>query len=347
MRVVFFAGGDETPAARYRVRQFIPVFERQGISCAFYGAYGSSYNRVAPTLAGPFYKLASRMKRALLMANVRGYDVVFLQRTALPDTALPELLSSHLNPRIIFDFDDAIYLRSDGGEGRLRARTMTTMARISKAIIVGNAHLAARVGHADKTHVIPTVIDTDRYTPGRGSSGERVVIGWMGTASNFDSLRSVLPALKTVLERNRRAVVRIVSNARLREVSGWERTEQRAWAADREIDDLRSFDIGIMPLLDNEMSRGKCGFKLILYMATGSPVVASPVGANVEIVAPGVCGFLSRSRQEWIDALEALIGSRAMRLQAGEAGRARVEGRYSVRTVAPRYTGILERVAAG
>jgi glycosyltransferase involved in cell wall biosynthesis len=121
--------------------------------------------------------------------------------------------------------------------------------------------------------------------------------------------------------------------------------EQVRWVEDRELEELRAFDIGLMPLVDSEWARGKCAFKLIQYMAVGRPVVASPVGASVDLLGGTRAGFLARDTRQWVDALRRLIGDAQLRRQAGEAARSRVVESYSVRSVLPVYLRLFERVA--
>lgn len=348
LRVDFFACGYETPAARFRVRQFFPSFEAHGVECRYHYAYGANYHRWNQSALGAPYKLLTRVKRGVEMLHATDADVVFLQRTAIPQSAFFERLLARANERVVFDFDDAIYLGADGESSWLRERAVRGAVRASKRVVVGNSHLAGWVDAPNKTHVIPTVVDDEVYTPQEraGPPEADVTIGWMGTSTNFDSLRLALPGVKRLLDRDPRVVFCIVADRELEDVRGWPRVEQRAWSAERELSDLRSFDIGIMPLLDTEMSRGKCGFKLLLYMAVGKPVVASPVGANSEIVVDGQTGLLAPdSELGWYEALSSLSQDVRSRRDIGLEGRARLEKLYSVRAVLPVYLNLFHAVA--
>lgn len=348
LRVAFFACGLQTPAARFRVQQFFPAFAAHGVSCRYHYAYGADYHRWNRSVLGAPYKLVTRVRRGLEMVLEVDADVVFIQRTALPQTAVFEKTFAKLNDRLVFDFDDAIYLDGSGRPSRTRERAVRGAISASRRTVVGNRHLEDWAKAPDKTSVIPTVVDDEVYkpAPSNGASSGQVVVGWMGTSSNFDSLRVALPGLRALLRRDPRVVFRIIADREFEDVRGWDRVEQRSWSAERELADLRSFDVGMMPLVDTEMSRGKCGFKLLLYMATGKPVVASSVGANREIVLPGTTGLLAEdSEQGWLDALQALTQDAARRGDMGSAGRARLEQMYSVRAVLPRYLEIFDLVA--
>jgi len=117
------------------------------------------------------------------------------------------------------------------------------------------------------------------------------------------------------------------------------------WTLAGEVDALSRIDIGLAPLPDSDWSRGKCGLKLLQYLALGKPVVASPVGVHPEMIEPGVHGLLADGEDAWFDALDRLIGDAALCTTMGQHGRARVEERYSVRAVAPRLIEALHQAA--
>lgn len=347
MRVLFLTEGKTIPSSRFRVGQFIPHFERKGISCTVRAGYGESYNRVSRTKLGKPYKLASRIKRIASGVDARCFDVVFLQRMAMPFTPVPEYAMRLMTRRTVFDFDDNLTIGRQGTPNRYRQMTLERSARLSAHVIAGNRYLAGLVDVDDHLTIIPTVIDTDRYTPKTSPMArpDRVVIGWMGTAGNFTYLRDVVPAILKVLAQHPDAMFRIVSNARLPELEGHQQVEQIWWSADKEIDLLRSFDIGLMPLRDSLAARGKCGFKMIQYMAVGTSVVSSPVGANVDIFNGSQAGFLADDHDEWVHALERLVVEAQMRQKMGEHAREHVLAHYSIHGVLDRYLQIFERVS--
>lgn len=345
MNVLFLTEGIEAPASRYRCEQFIPHLERAGFSCDLVGAYGTLYNRVFDTPVAPLYKLASRAKRGAQTVMVGDYDVVFAQRLALPHTALPELAASFRRPMIL-DFDDTFFLDPDGERNPLRERAFRVAVERASRVIAGNGYLADWTEAPDKTEVIPTVIDTDTYRPPPVRSLDPpTVVGWMGTASNFVSLRPILPAITEVLETRDDAIFRVVSNAKLPELKGHPQVEQIAWTAREEVRWLQSFDVGLMPLVDNPSTRGKCGFKMIQYMAVAAPVVASPVGANVEILAGSGAGYFADELEEWEGKIERLLDEQTEREKRGRVGREYVEKHYSVASVLERYVELFEAVS--
>lgn len=331
--------GVDAPGPRYRCVQFFPHFERAGLRCEIYHAYGKLYNRLLRRpLVGAAYKTITRAKRAVATAVVRP-DIMFLQRTAFPQTAIAERIAHRRGIPMIFDVDDAIYLGPTGAPSRAREKAFRDALRVADHYIAGNQHLAEVGGVPDKTTVIPTVIDTDRYVPPARRAEGGPVIGWMGTMTNLSRLERVVPALERVLRELPDARVRIVSNADFAPLRGVDRVEQIRWSAATEIELLQSFDIGLMPLEDSAVTRGKCAFKMIQYMAVGAPVVVSAVGANVEVIGDHALGY-ALDGFDWTDALLALARDPDLRARMGAVGRERAVASYSVRGVLPEYLRI-------
>lgn len=306
-------------------------------------AYGEHYNDVFDRrLIGPAYKLLSRARRAVRTALVRDADIVFHQRTAFPHTAIPEQILAARGVPSILDFDDAIYLGPGGVPSALRERAFRDAVAVADHCIAGNRHLAEVAGVPEKTTIIPTVIDTDRFVPAKKEPSDEVVVGWMGTAGNFPFLEHIVPAVKTVLAERDNVHVRLVSNAEFRPLSGHDRVEQIRWTAAREVELLQSFDIGLMPLEDTRLTRGKCAFKMIQYMAVGIPVVVSAVGANNEVMEGVDIGYGLDRFDEWADALLRLIDFADERAAMGAAGRERAVSSYSVTGVTTDYLDVFD-----
>ncbi len=342
MRVVFTSDGVEVPASRYRFLQFIEYFEDAGIECSFIHGYGRLYNRVFGTpVVGAVYKTLTRGVRAARTAAAQA-DLLFLQRTAFPQNAIAERVAHRRGVPMVFDFDDAIYLGPGGVPSRMRERAFRDAVRVADHCIAGNRFLAEAAAAPHKTTVIPTVIDTERYVPPERRSSDEVVIGWMGTAGNFGFLERVAPSLRTVLREMPQAKVRLVSNATFQPLLGVDRVEQIRWAAGSEIELLQSFDVGLMPLVDGVLTRGKCAFKMIQYMSVGAPVVVSAVGANVDVIGDVELGY-ALEHFDWVDALRTLVADPELRARMGEAGRARAVEAYSVSGVLDRYLEIFAR----
>jgi glycosyltransferase involved in cell wall biosynthesis len=347
IRVLFLTQGETIPSSRFRVGQFLSHFDEHHIECTVCAAYDERYNEMIGRswLRSTLFKLTARAGRALQVLRAPAYDVVFVQRPTFPFSALPERILRKLARAVVFDIDDAIFLDQDGNTLSTRWNVVQECARQSDRVIAGNRFLKQSIEGETIVEVIPTVIDTERYSPAPiDENPEDVVVGWMGTAGNFPYLETVTPELKAFLKAHPEARLRLVSNATFEPLSGHPQVEQHRWSAEREIEWLRSFDIGLMPLHDTAQTRGKCAFKMIQYMSVGIPYVASPVGANVDVHGNGEGGALANFG-EWQAALESFAGDEVRRRHAGAAGRTRVVEHYSIDAVLPDYLRIFRRLA--
>jgi len=212
-------------------------------------------------------------------------------------------------------------------------------------VVVGNNYLAEyarRVG-ARKIEYLPTVVDIDRY-PISEKKSKQFRIGWIGSPITAPYLGLVKDALYDVCQQTDARIVLIGAGER-DFLPGLEK-ENLAWSEDSEVANIQSCDVGIMPLPDEPFAQGKCGYKLIQYMAAGLPVVASPVGVNARIVEQGKTGFLASSREEWKQALVTLYEDAGLRNSMGRAGRQKVEKEYTLQITAPRLLDILTKASS-
>jgi glycosyltransferase involved in cell wall biosynthesis len=343
-RLVFFVQGHKVPAARVRGLVIAEALERAGIPCDLRIPYPSVYGDTR--LGYPWSKLTRDVLRpaaaVVQMRNVRQLqpsDAIFIQRPLIefPVTFLERRLArAH---RTVFDFDDAIYLGL-GNERKIR-RIIDAV----ELVITGNQYLAEFAAVPDKTTVIPTVVDTDRFArqPTRDRRGRDVVIGWTGLRGNYPQLMTAAGALARVIERTG-AQLRVISNGPPPSALAALGARYVPWSPHTEISDLAEIDIGLMPLPDTPFTRGKCAFKLIQYMSLGRPAVASPVGVNCEVVTDGVDGFLAGTQEAWEERLVQLVSDPELRDQIASAARARIESSYSLSAVLPRYLSVLQRL---
>jgi glycosyltransferase involved in cell wall biosynthesis len=208
-------------------------------------------------------------------------------------------------------------------------------------VIAGNEHLAsfARAYNA-KVYVIPSAIDTQRYVPEAQRSRSVPVLVWVGTPSSISYLKMLEPSLKALLS-SQNFVFRIIGG--ISDFSPDIPVENIPWDLANEIKTLQTADIGVMPLKDGEKERGKCGYKLLQYMACGLPVVASPVGVNRDIVRENHNGFFAFSDEEWKIKLEMLFKDSSLRMSLGQQARLDVESRYSLHQMLPKFVNILQK----
>lgn len=324
IRCPFLVHGLQDASVRYRLGQFLDPLADRGIRLEI---------REIPD---------SGTRRMALFREIRSAPVIGVQRKLF---SIPYLyLLRRLVRRMIFDFDDALYVRDSRHEHR---RSLTRQFRFSRtlrladAALAGNAYLgeAARA-YCRRVHVVPTTIDLDRYPPHRGRKGSRdLTIGWIGSRSTLFYLEDLVPALEAMGSRLGRLRLKIIADAFL----PLEKVEviRKRWTEAEEVEDLREVDIGIMPLRDDAWARGKCGLKLLQYMAMGIPVICSPVGTNLDLVTDGVEGLHARTQQEWVAAAEALAADPSRRRRMGIQGRKKVESRYSAARTAPVLASII------
>jgi glycosyltransferase involved in cell wall biosynthesis len=277
-------------------------------------------------------------------------DLVWIEYEALP--WLPWTVERALLPRgvpFVTDYDDAVYHRYDNHRHALvrwlLGKKIDRIMRSSAMVIVGNQYLAerARAAGAEQIEMVPTVVDLDSYRIAASSStADRMRVGWIGTPETWAAFaHATATILRPVLTRHD-ASFRAVGAAL--DGTGDAQLEIVPWSEDTEVELIQSMNVGVMPLPDTPWTRGKCGYKLIQYMACGLPVVAAPVGVNAEIVDHGVNGFLATTDTEWQEAIDALLSDRHLRKRMGEAGRRKVESQYSLQIWGPRVAEMLDEV---
>jgi glycosyltransferase involved in cell wall biosynthesis len=268
------------------------------------------------------------------------YDVVFIQRRMFDYASPPifERIVTLLHKKTIYNFDDAIYLRLP--------KHMARRVRWARWVVTGNENLAEFARRYNPTvRVIESCVDTDNYYRAKSdyAAHRPVVIGWTGTPYSFCDLPILEEALDSIAKKYD-IVFRVISS----KPYSFNKTNIRAefvrWQLEREVENLLGFDVGVMPLADNEYNRAKEGYKIKQYMACGLPVVCSPVGKNRELVEDDVTGFWACSKEEWIEKLSMLIESEALRGRLGKAGRAFIEQHYSLRVIAPQLKQLIEDV---
>ena len=333
-------------SSRVRMLQFTPALEAAGFRTTVSPFFDDAYLR---TLYGQGKRsspavVAAYVRRARALSELGAYDVVWVEKELFP--FLPAPFESWLRRAHIpyaVDYDDATFHTYDLHQSaivrRVLGQKLGPLLSGAYSITAGNRYLAAyakRMGARD-VQLVPTVVDVGRYRPElRRQTGE-FRIGWIGSPSTAVLLSLVREPLERL---GRELPLRLVTIGAgcLPEIDV--PIEEHAWSEEREVPLLSGIHVGIMPLQDEPWQRGKCGYKLIQYMACGKPVVASPVGINTDIVTEDV-GYLAGDGAQWYAALRDLAEDAALRNRLGRAGRLAVEERYSLQAVAPRLAGLL------
>lgn len=336
-------------SSRYRFLQFLPALELAGFHCNVSPLLDDEYlvNRYAHGRGRLIDYAKALLGRLLSLVTAYRYDLLVIEKELLMYfPAVMERFLAFAGIPYVVDYDDAIFHQYDQSNSWL-VRTLlsgkiATVMRHSSMVIAGNAYLAeyARSCGSRQVETVPTVVDLDRYVQALPAKKGCFVIGWIGSPSTYPYLHDIAPALAEVCAGGRARVVLVGSGPV--QLSGVPVTTL-PWAEESEVADMSSFDVGIMPLPDKPWARGKCGFKLIQYMACGLPVVASPVGVNSQIVAEGENGFLAQCCDDWVRALSALRDDEDLRRRMGKSGRSRVEERYCLQVVAPKLISLFEK----
>lgn len=348
MRVVAFTKyGAQAASTRQRLLQYLPTLRNAGIDVEWHALLDDDYVR-GLTQDRKTSKLAIARRYAERMrqlAAARGADALWVYAELFPYLpAAFERLAFAGGAPVIYDFDDAFFHQYDAAPRALVRRMLSgklePLLRGAAICACGNAYLRDYAERfCERTTILPTVVDTDAYVPAPAGRHGPVSIGWIGTPSTWRYVRPMLPLLAE-LAAERGVRVRVVGAGDAAEADRFDGLDLIDWREDTEIAEVQRMDIGVMPLPDEAWARGKSGYKLIQYMACGLPVVASPVGVNAEIVAPGETGFLAQTPAEWRQALAALLDDTALRRRMGEAGRARAVAQYSLEHCAPQMADL-------
>jgi glycosyltransferase involved in cell wall biosynthesis len=328
--LLFLVLGYEKPSSRTRVLQVLDSLKARG--------HHVDVDEIPRKVSGRFN----------LLRRVRRYDLVFLQKKLFNTVQVAALRRA--NPNLVYDLDDAVMFheleRGEPVRGKYFQRFAYT-ASACRGVIAGNTYLAdyARAARSaglvdDSVIVLPTPIDTDQVTERSPGAGNTLTVGWIGTKGNLQHLQSISDALGQARSRCPDLRLKVVADAEP-SIDGIP-MEFKRWCAEDEVEDLHSFDIGLMPLNDNLWTRGKGGYKLLQYMAAGVPAIASPVGINREIISDGIDGLLADGQDQWADAIARLANDPELRTRMGAQARQTVERRFSLAVYRQRFAEFLE-----
>ncbi len=338
----------EAPSQRFRFEQYISILEKENIHCRIESFWSLKYWNILYHKGKSFQKvtglIAGFVRRVFILFSSLKFDFVFIHREATPvgPPIFEFILAKVLRKKIIYDFDDAIWLPNvsevNKKIGGLKWHSKVKhICRWAYKVTCGNEYLCDFAKNYNKNvELIPTTIDTN-YHKQSGEKPEKLVIGWTGSQSTVNYLIQLIPVLSQ-LEKQFQFEVRVISNKNpdLKIKS----FRFIPWRRNTEIIELQQFAIGIMPLPDDKWAKGKCGFKGLQYMSLGIPTIMSPVGVNNQIIQHGVNGFLASKEEEWIKYLTDLLMSEEIRKEIGDEGRKTVEERYSVNALSSKYINL-------
>ena len=341
-------------SSRYRFYQYLPYLKKQGIEVT-----------AAPLLDDYYLKslyakerkvtysrlLKAYAQRLNYLSQASAFDVVWVQMEALP--WIPSWLELPLlgtgTPYIV-DYDDAWFHTYDQHPAwlirQLLQKKIDQVMKNAAVVVAGNKYIAERAesSGAKTVEIIPTVIDLDAYPLSPHPENEQFTIGWIGTPFTTHHLTTIHTALQVICQDGKTQVVAIGDESfRLAGVN----LHVKPWDQQTEVSEIQRFDLGIMPLKDSAFERGKCGLKLIQYMASARPVIATPVGVNQQIVKDGQNGFHATSTAQWLAAFERIKQDMTLRQKFGATGRAQVEKEYCLQVTAPKVAELLFRSAQG
>jgi glycosyltransferase involved in cell wall biosynthesis len=349
---------ETTPSQRFRLEQWAPHLRAQGIALTFFPFADEALVRLLPrrgaaaAAAKAQAIVAAYSVQRQRAAALAGFDAIVVHRTAsiVGPATLERRLARHGLP-LVYDFDDAVWqthtAAANRGFGWLKFPGKTAqICALAHSVVAGNEYLAEYARrHARSVQVVATSVDTVRFAPqphAGAVNGRRLVVGWTGSATSQVNLEAQAEVLAAA-QRRHGFEVRVHSD-RAPLLPGVA-FDWRRWTPANEAAEVAQFDIGIMPLPDDQWSRGKCALKALLYMASGLPVILSPVGANREAVSDGIDGLWAASREQWLRAFDTLVGDAALRERLGRAARAHCSEKYSLEVMLDRMEMIYRQVS--
>jgi glycosyltransferase involved in cell wall biosynthesis len=336
------------PSQRFRFEQYFDILKKKNYVIRVSSFWSSSAWEVlyqeGQSLKKAGFLASCLLRRCLLIFSISKYNFIFLHREALPigPPFLEYIIARIFNKKIIYDFDDAIWLPNTSQQNSIAAKLkwhnkVKHICQWSWKVSCGNdflAHFARR--YNQQVVVNPTTVDTNYHVP-RAHEKPKITIGWTGTHSTSKYLKPLAKTFNSLLQKFDFELL-IISNQQ----PDWNFDQYRfeEWTLSREIELLNTIDIGIMPLEDTIWEQGKCGFKALQYMALEIPAVASDVGANRQIIDHGKNGFLCKNESDWIHYLSELIASKTLRRKIGLEARLKVERHYSVNSNTRLFLGL-------
>lgn len=340
-------------SSRLRSIQYLPYLEANGFEVTIKSLFDEKYlndlyidGRRSKARTALLYA-----KRFFVLFKAIKYDLIWVEYEIFPYTPpFAEKILRLFGKKYVVDYDDAIFHNYDLSNNplikKILGRKIDGVMRSAHSVIAGNNYLSerAKLAGAENVMVIPTVVDHTRYQTKEKYNSTPLIIGWVGSPSTQKYVVGIREALAKVCQAHGARLMLVGATPQIAaELPGID-VEAIPWTESSEAALIHQMDIGIMPLLDGPWEKGKCGYKLIQYMACAVPVIASPIGVNIDIVTTSRSGLLADTSLQWEDALLRLMSSPELRAELGKAGRIAVENNYSLQSQSPILSELFTKI---
>lgn len=347
--------GNQGASSRLRTQQYIPMLRNHGVEVTRTSLFDDKYllkvyekgGHSAISMANAF------IRRLCVLLTARQYDIIWIEKEIFPYMpAWAERLLRYFDIPYIVDYDDAIFHNYDLSKNPLLRITLKNkidvVMRNAQSVVVGNSYLGQRAAAAGARDIIeiPTVVDRSRYFPAKKRPQNPNIIGWIGSPSTEKYVADLAVVLQKIGMKHNIRILAVGATDNLAVALQGIDVKIVPWNEETEAKYISEMTIGIMPLRDGPWEQGKCGYKLIQYMASQIPVVASNVGVNPKIIGNGSCGITVNTDEEWISAIDAMLLNPDKANKMGEIGRTRVESIYSTQAQIENLAKVLSRRTA-
>lgn len=348
-KIIFFTRYSRLGASsRLRTFQYLPYFKNDfdiQISPLFDDEY---LKRLYSGKSTIYFVVKAYIRRFFILFKVNKYELVWIEKELFPYLpAWVEKCLQLIKKPYVVDYDDAIFHNYDLSNNfykKILSKKIDKVMKNSSLVLVGNNYLKDRAvkSGAINIEVLPTVVDLTKYTRREiNPSNDKLVIGWIGTPYTVKYLNKITPIIDKLSEKYKLTLRVIGATEGFLNSNNIEYVQ---WSEETEAKEIQKFDIGIMPLNYSPWEMGKCGYKLIQYMACGIPVIASPIGVNIDIINNTKSGFLATNDDDWITSFEKLFASKKLRVEMGRNGQKAIERYYCTQVQAPRLIELLKKI---
>ena len=344
-------------SSRMRTYQYLKYYRAAGIECTVQPFFDDSYlKNLYEGKRDTLKVIYFYFKRLFIILTFFKYDKIFLEKEVFPySPAFSVLLLVIFREKYIVDYDDAIFHNYDRNTNffikTFLGKKIDTVMKYGDIVIAGNSYLAKRAFEAGAINIkiIPTVVDLARYPlpdfklqsqNSQDKEEQQLIVGWIGTKSTFEKHLLLIKDWLIKAQELFNIKVQIIGITNSNCFIG-DKVELVPWSEESEVEHIRNFDIGIMPLQNTSWEEGKCAYKIIQYLACGKPVIASNVGMNSQLCINGETGFLADTEEEFLNALNTLLNDKELRIKMGKRGRTLVEQNYNLEITSGEMVKIL------